>query len=384
MNSNLDRLTTDSKKIGFSIVYWGIYWAFVWTSFILILSIITGAWVVYDMAEPAVVYAILGGVFGLIGGMTVGRKTRGKIKSAINWAIVFAIPGTGLAIWTSMPLMAVALVVIGAAGGFLGEYIYYRIRPMKLYQQLMIVILVAALPLLLVLHSPYYQEYRHSYAIWNAQVVENPEIIAHQKPDLIVDTDIFKQAGCHFDTGSKSCDVKAGPLAKFRCLGISAPDPLLGGLDPAYPIADCSGIGSSWLARPCLYETGCMVQVGVGYVVFRDNEFHLVSSERELRNLYAPIDSPEEALSYALAATGYFALYDTEISNKYEYLVDRIENTHVIETWDGYLVNLFDYPACGCGQHGTFTTDIYVRRSGQIEKLNQELVYRDISKICYD
>ncbi|MBN1315853.1 MAG: hypothetical protein JXA42_10310, partial [Anaerolineales bacterium] len=213
---------------------------------------------------------------------------------------------------------------------------------------------------------------------------ENPEIVAYTKPELTVDTSVFEGAGCPLDSTSSYCYLEEGPLVELGCRRISAPDSLLGGLDPSYPIAKCGGVGISILAQPAIYEVGYMLRSGVGYVVYRDNAFQLVSSERELRKLYAPIDSPEEALSYALAATGYFAFFDTEISSKYEYLTDRIENTHVKRTNDGYLVLLYDYIPCGCGRHGTFAVDVYIRQSGKIEITWEEMVYRDENMRCYD
>ncbi|MBN1318475.1 MAG: hypothetical protein JXA42_23545, partial [Anaerolineales bacterium] len=174
MNPKTNRLEFPSKRIVFSTIYWGIFWASVWANFILILSIITGAWAAYDMAEPVITYAILGGFFGVIGGISVGRRAKGFKRSALSWMVVFAVPGAGLAVYTSMILLLIIPLFFGAAGGGVGELVYYRVRSFRFYRQLLILTLVVVVPLLLLVHSPYYLGNRDIYFVYNDRVIENP------------------------------------------------------------------------------------------------------------------------------------------------------------------------------------------------------------------
>jgi len=229
--------------------------------------------------------------------------------------------------------------------------------------------------------------------VWHSEIVDHTETIRHPKPDLSVDDSLLADLGCPVVDGESnrrrcSFDEMPSALAALRCESAGSPDPLLGGLEPSYPMAVCT------VARHYLYRTACMVDVGVGYVIERRGKYERIVSESKLRAVYAPIESEEEALSYALAATGLAAHYDTGgqrelgvhnlISPGYEYFVEHLENTHVTETQDGYLVYLFDYRLCGCGQHETVANTVHVTRSGRVRRTHAELVYRDLGKICVD
>lgn len=60
----------------------------------------------------------------------------------------------------------------------------------------------------------------------------------------------------------------------------------------------------------CLRDEGGMFRMCARARVYLDGAFREISTQEELRELFAPIESPEEALSYALLATGYSAKYD--------------------------------------------------------------------------
>ena len=51
----------------------------------------------------------------------------------------------------------------------------------------------------------------------------------------------------------------------------------------------------------------------VRYIVYQEGQFRLVSTFDEFRALYAPIESADEALSYALATTGLSARYNLKV-----------------------------------------------------------------------
>jgi hypothetical protein len=132
-----------------------------------------------------------------------------------------------------------------------------------------------------------------------------------------------------------------------------------------------------------LYTEGCMAPSLIRYVVYRDGQFQVIGSWLELQEVFAPIESPDEALSFAIALTGYSAYYGLEVEPGLTYFVDTLEDTHVVDTDDGsetpggYRVHLFYYELCGCGPHDTVSAKVFVTRSGQISSVERESVFKD-------
>lgn len=134
------------------------------------------------------------------------------------------------------------------------------------------------------------------------------------------------------------------------------------------------------------YNTGGLIPRYVRYVIFRSGQFELVRTEDELRNIFAPIETSDEALSYTLAAKNLAAYYGLKANSKYRYFVDEIEDTYVKTTTDGYLVHLFHYKVFGCGPHITSIVDIRVTAQGLVEEVRKESVYKNPSEddVCVD
>lgn len=111
-------------------------------------------------------------------------------------------------------------------------------------------------------------------------------------------------------------------------------------------------------------------------VIHKDGIFQLVSTKEELRALFAPIESADEALSYALLVTEYHARYDPPAYHSGPcapgglvdnlILVEVIEDTHVVEIEDGYEVYLFGEEKFGCGSHPVWSVPVQVKHDGTI------------------
>lgn len=214
-------------------------------------------------------------------------------------------------------------------------------------------------------------------------ISKQPKIIHHTAPNLKVDTDWIKEAGCplnEYTPGRYSATCSSNsPLLKMGCEGITAND-LFGGL--AYPVVTCENYGLEPLGSN-YKEAGCYLSGHTeSLLTFRDDAYQFIGTG-EIQAMSVPIDSAEEALSYALAATDYYALYDIEIDAWYFYLVDEIEETFVQETRDGYLVHLFsDLNPCGCDVHYTDAVDILVSSDGGIKQIESRHFYT--SEACAD
>lgn len=227
---------------------------------------------------------------------------------------------------------------------------------------------------------------------------QNPHFVNHSKPELDVDFGVFENVGCPPDQyGFRRCETDS-PMADLGCNEIREPSNLLGALDPSYPIALCLVIPSlnaeeagaenaRMLAEgKYFFNIGGSIPTYVRYVIFRDNQFELVETEDEFRSIFAPIAGPQEALSYALAVKDLSAYYGLEFDSRYQYFVDEIEDTHVEETADGYLVHLFFYEVFGCGPHLTYEVDVSVTTQGYVREINRKPVYKDPSEdnLCVD
>ncbi len=209
------------------------------------------------------------------------------------------------------------------------------------------------------------------------QIVETEEstVESKQLPDAIhYDAPVFKpipempDTGC-VDSGNGWITCPEGsPLAELGCITINSLHETLGGFDPMLPIMSCQTerMDEDLPREEYLYNIGCASNIYVRMFTWQDEGFVLIKGMPDLQRLFAPVETPAEAVSFAVAATGFWAGYDTTINKEYRYLVDTIEDTHVLETENGYMVNLFGYRVCGCGPHTYYRVDVTVTKDGDV------------------
>lgn len=191
------------------------------------------------------------------------------------------------------------------------------------------------------------------------------QIVEHPDPGLKVDHSYFSGQGCFNDL---SCSPEGFIQPDPPITMIRKPSDLLGGLSPALPLA----VGSTVLYQDegeivAVYANRCMRNQYIRYLVRSNDQTLLVDSIEEMAMLYAPIDSPQEALSYAIATTGYAALFDLEQIKKPTLYTDVIEESHVEEVSGGYIVHLFNDYLCGCGPHVVQSVAVTVLQDGTIQ-----------------
>ncbi len=213
---------------------------------------------------------------------------------------------------------------------------------------------------------------------------EKTKIVEYSPYDLHVDNSTFQQAGCFNKPDCLPSDLQRidPPIDMI----LSVPDDL-GGLDPAYPIAKAYTQSALQLDETkFLYSIHCLGSSYIRYLVIQNKNFHLISSVQDLADFYAPITSPEEAYSYAIAATGLSPIFDLEANPKLIFEEEKIEETNVSETADGYLVHLFRYHMCGCGPHMVNSVDVLVSVNGEITLQNEKASFHDpdLDKVCGD
>ena len=217
--------------------------------------------------------------------------------------------------------------------------------------------------------------------IFLAACNRQPKFINHPAPNLTVSFDAFNDDQT---------------LTALGCDEIQAPSNLLGALDPSYPIAICAilympGERSEELLAEIdsgqfLYYTGGLFGSYIRYIIHQNGEFVLLKTEEEFRRLFAPIESPDEALSYVLAIRNLSASYGSQYNPAYEYEVDTIEDTYVTSDSDGYLVHLFHDQAFGCGPHWISEVDVHVSVEGKVEEVASKPIFRDpnLDDLCID
>ena len=203
-----------------------------------------------------------------------------------------------------------------------------------------------------------------------AACTSKPQFINHPQPNIPpVAFDEFTNAGCPAGTSDQPCGADS-PLADFGCNDILIPSNLISGLNPPYPIAICQIDLISGATNPeieseieqgeYIYSLGGLSGSYFRYVIFQDGKYRLLKTEDEFRTVYAPIESPEEALSYVLAVTRYSASYGIAYDPTMEYEVSKLEDTYVTSESDGYILHLYFSQFYGCGPHWTSAVDVHI------------------------
>jgi hypothetical protein len=183
--------------------------------------------------------------------------------------------------------------------------------------------------------------------------------------NLKVDNSYFEGLGCF---KSNDCLPEELRTLEYPVGIIEEPGNILGGLTPVIPLA--VAITNNYdpeVKIPSVYVKRCSTQLYVRYLVYVEGNIHLIDSIEGLAAQFAPIESPEEALSYAIAATGLSAVNDLRKSPKPKLYSDDVKETYVKAAGEGYTVHLFDTYLCGCGPHITHSVDVMVNRDGTIQ-----------------
>ncbi|HIQ49879.1 MAG TPA: hypothetical protein EYH56_01650 [Nanoarchaeota archaeon] len=130
---------------------------------------------------------------------------------------------------------------------------------------------------------------------------------------------------------------------------------------------------------------GCLRPVFNKYIIWNNGTFAVIRNKEEFKKFFAPIETPEEALSFAIAITGSYPKYDINISkNDFVILAPVIKGTYVKEVSNGFKVHLFDYQLCGCGYHPHYTVDYLVTKTGDIKEISRQVIYKLRYLMCVD
>jgi hypothetical protein len=133
-----------------------------------------------------------------------------------------------------------------------------------------------------------------------------------------------------------------------------------------------------------LYLSGCAFKTENHYIFQVDGEYVLVSSLDELKRLFVPVESPEEAVSFAQLVTGLEATYNFTYDPYLMYFHETIEATHVTQAGDVFEMNLFNMEGCSCEPWFNTQVTIQVERDGQVTWVDTVPIYMTTGWGCAD
>lgn len=202
--------------------------------------------------------------------------------------------------------------------------------------------------------------------------------IEYPPPDWSINAERINETDC-IGVLQDSC----ADLIALGCDEIRPPAFYTGGLMPPFAIGECIHYGESPPNRAYFKRPAGLDSRYRSYIVFQGDDYRLIIRRTEFREIFAPVESADEALSYAMAVTSLTADFSIDPNANIEYLVRVIEETHVEETPAGYVVHLFDSDRqMGCDTHEFFAVKVLVTQAGEVSELSREKIYT--SYACFD
>ncbi|MBD2039676.1 hypothetical protein [Microcoleus sp. FACHB-672] len=213
------------------------------------------------------------------------------------------------------------------------------------------------------------------------------ESVAKNDRSATGDVSAFIKAGCVQEGESLNCS-KINLEEKFSCEKIIPPSDALSRLSPALPIAECTFINrNASTTTEGISRKGCRLPLYNKYIVLTaDSQFKEIGTKEAFQKLFAPVEKPEEALSFAVALTQSYPRYKITVPKEFRVFVPKIKDTFVKKIANGYQVHLFDYQVCGCGPHPHYTVDYTVTKTGEVTETSREKIYEDPKQdgLCVD
>jgi len=205
-----------------------------------------------------------------------------------------------------------------------------------------------------------------------------------------IDKTPFQNVGCTWQSDSFAVCEEESVLKKMGCDSITSASDFLSLLNPALPMVVCNY--NPYLQDPVdetaegIFNQGCRMPMLVRLIVYQDGNYQLIQNTSGLQSFYAPIENSNEALAYAIAATGNQPLYKYDSSLDYRYLIKELPETKVEEIAGGYEVLLYDYQFCGCGPHTHSIVKVNVQVDGTLTLSDPIPAYEDPEQdgLCID
>jgi hypothetical protein len=160
-----------------------------------------------------------------------------------------------------------------------------------------------------------------------------------------------------------------------------------GGFLPRYPMILLEGAGLQYglASKGSLKYGEGMMPVSYEIMIKKEDRYLIISSESELKKIFAPVESPAEAISFVCALTHSKPLYVFDLSIRNKYYKKILNKTFVSIQDNDYVVRLYHFERFGCYPHSMYLITYLVTRNGDIKELSREKIYEDMFKTeCVD
>ena len=203
---------------------------------------------------------------------------------------------------------------------------------------------------------------------------------AATKFDAHVDREPLLKLGCKVTGDALVCGTPSTAKGDgITCGEYSSPRILLGGLTPKVAITGCDTIGRG-LEIKGVYRSGCRLATWHRYVVADGKKLDLIDTKDAFVKRFAPVETPAEALAFAVALTDSKALFKIDLPPNAVVSLKTIDPTSVTPVADGFKVRLYGYQFCGCGPHNFLAIDYLVTRAGEIRGLDSQTALEAIRR----
>lgn len=172
---------------------------------------------------------------------------------------------------------------------------------------------------------------------------------------------------------------------KFDLFAVSPAPPYLGSLKPQAAFA--SGLKARCDQDQGVFFNGGRLGSCTFYAIRTDQENALIDSQTSLQARFAPIDTAEEAASYAIAATGNEFLSEFKaLSPDFRFYQKRIQRSGVQIKGNDFQVLLYDQQLFGCGPHPYEAVVYQLSREGHIQEFSRTQAWADPNQdnLCVD
>ena len=221
------------------------------------------------------------------------------------------------------------------------------------------------------------------------EIQSRPKFIRHKPPKTKANYAVFLTDSCKFEHfESRGCQPEKA-LSDLGCEEILKPDDRIGGLTGSSPVALCHT-----MLRPDnesdpdqgLYRVGGMVPLYARFAIWKPEGFVMLKSPKDIKQMFTPISTQEQALGYVLALTGFDVFFEQSYHRGNAYAVDTIEDSYVKAIPDEYAVHVFDEQHFGCGPHWTSAVDLEVSRDGKLKEIARTKLYHETADdvFCFD
>lgn len=199
---------------------------------------------------------------------------------------------------------------------------------------------------------------------------------------------LFIEAGCVQQAGGVLGCSAIRLEERFSCLSIGEPPFDGNALKPGVQIVECEfgfwnedGANGS---QGGIIREGCMAPIYRRYIALDAEGFTEIVSKGDFVRLFAPVETPEEAMAFALALTDSYADYSPEPPEGYHPVAPSVRPSCVRKTGEGYVVHLFWRAKCGCGTHPYYEIDYLVAWNGDVSEISRSMVYDGVLQMCVD